>query len=385
MQKNYFAPLGFVDGRIYPNVRVSLNAERTITQIELGTSAKAEDIIVEGLLSPGFVNAHTHLELSNLKGAIPKGKGMVAFLENIVKLRNDALLPNDLYEQIIASGTVALGDIANSALTAKFKAEHTDLYFHTFIELLSNDPTKVDAAFMRGKELAQHFKTPVSLVPHAPFSVSEQLIQKCIAHLPPGGVISIHFMESLAERIWLSGMQGELCYFLANMGLNADPATTTQPIEWLQNVFDKNTKIGLVHCTELIYTEIEQILCVFKDCYFVLCPRANTYINSRVPFLPAFNPVWDRVCIGTDSLASNDSLDPLTELIHLKRNFAYLSTEMLLTAATHNGAKFLGIENKFGVLAVGLKPGLLVIEGINIENPDLTEQTRIKRLDLPTH
>src|SRR5450432_50164 len=143
--------------------------------------------ILSGILSPGFVNCHCHLELSHLKGLIPEKQGLVDFVFSVVRER---FVSEEIIRAAMAAaesemrtgGIVAVGDICNTGDTLELKSGNRLAYYH-FIELAGWLPELAIPRFENGKKLYHLFKEicrdekHVSLNPHAPYSVSENLWQ----------------------------------------------------------------------------------------------------------------------------------------------------------------------------------------------------------------
>ena len=111
-----------------------------------------------------------------------------------------------------------------------------------------------------------------------------------------------------------------------------------------------------------------------------LCPRANLYIENCLPDISLFLQEGMKICIGTDSLASNESLSILDELKTIAKYFPEIPFEILITWATKNGAYFLGMEKQFGTIEKGKKPGLNLLKGMNTEQIKFTDGVEIQRL-----
>ncbi|MDA9663506.1 amidohydrolase family protein, partial [bacterium] len=116
----------------------------------------------------------------------------------------------------------------------------------------------------------------------------------------------------------------------------------------------KNRKILLVHNTYSTKSDLTQQ-------YYCTCPKANIYIENSLPDYKIFNT--DRLCVGTDSLASNDTLSILCELKVIRDNSDY-NLDTLLKIASKNGAEALGFE-KLGTFEKGKKPGINLLDNLN--------------------
>ena len=126
-----------------------------------------------GIIVPGFVNSHCHLELSHLHGKISKGTGLLSFIKSVISQRTtdqeeilSAMILND--QLMFENGIVAVGDISNNLLSGSVK-QSSRMYYHTFVELLGFDPEKAEMVFNKALKLKSDFAPlPASIAPHAP-------------------------------------------------------------------------------------------------------------------------------------------------------------------------------------------------------------------------
>jgi cytosine/adenosine deaminase-related metal-dependent hydrolase len=323
----------------------------------------------EGIICPGFVNAHCHLELSYLKGQIEEKKGLLEFAKGIITKRmafgeeviKEAALEAD--KTMWESGIVAVGDISNVPISFDIK-KNSPVYYHTFIELIGLNPQHADVVFTFGKDL---LNTPKqmglhgSLVPHAPYSVSPELMHKISSlageqELP----VSIHNQESTEEDKFFKTKQGgfvELYEFL-KLPIDFFKATGFSSLRSYLMHLSNCKKLLLVHNTFTSVEDLEWVNESFEGLYWCLCPNANLYIENALPDVKTMMEKGCRLCIGTDSLASNRELSMISEMNVLLTHFPALKPEQVLEWATSNGAEALGISGKFGSFIKGNNPGL---------------------------
>jgi cytosine/adenosine deaminase-related metal-dependent hydrolase len=321
---------------------------------------------LEGILAPGFVNSHCHLELSHLKGKIPLRTGLPEFARQIILSRNsvtEAEKSEHFYaadREMWQNGIVAVGDISNSAESFGTKAA-SSLFYHTFIELIGLDPFRADLVLEKGLELKDELTDlglRGSLAPHAPYSTSRALIGAIAAHdefnkLP----FSIHNQESEEETKFFMGEPSSFEDLYRFLGLN---------ISWFKapghsSLAEYAPALGagpslLVHNT--VSTAADLKLLAAAPVSWCFCPSANLYIESRLPDFSLFRAVQNKICLGTDSLASNDALDLVKEANRILEASTAFSTETILRAMTSNGAEALGIAGNFGRLIPGKNAGL---------------------------
>lgn len=356
-----------------------------------------------GILSPGFVNCHCHLELSHMKGVIPEATGLVDFLLGVMGQRNahpqPAANPNSesdrkamIRESIAAAetemlhnGIVAIGDICNTADTLPLKMEGR-LYYHNFIEAMGFIGPKAPERFAQSLQtfqaFAEAYSLPIeanSIVPHAPYSVSSPLF-KLIARFPGNHVLSIHNQETEAENEFFKTGKGDFLRLYQAMGLDLSFFTGTgkRSLESYLPHFYRNQTLILVHNVATTQEDLQAAQRSPANLYFCLCPNANLYISGQLPPIDLLISHYQTIVIGTDSLASNHQLSILEELKTLAKAYPYLETAQLLQWATRNGAQALQLQSELGSFEKGKQPGVLVIDQLQADR--LTNASRVKRL-----
>lgn len=332
---------------------------------------------LDGIISPGLINCHCHLELSAMKDIIPQHTGMIPFLLAVMGSRRaDAEILADAMAQanetMYENGIVAVGDISNTTVSVGEKTR-SDLYYHTFLEITGFIPDSAQQKVGQGIEASGAYRESglkVSLSPHAPYSVSPALLDLINNHTA-GELVSIHNQESSSENIFFHYKKGDFLRLYRELGLPIDffEATGKNSLaNWLPH-FNKNQSLLLVHnaATDQADIELAQLLssgenAVLKAIYFCLCPRANQYIQHLSPDARLFYRNNCNVVIGTDSLASNTELNIWAEVQQLHRDDKTIPMQTLLQWATLNGAKALGVDDKFGSFRKGSRPGVVLLE-----------------------
>jgi|SRR5450432_390439 len=342
-----------------------------------------------GMITPGFINCHCHLELSYMEGRIPEKKGLVNFVLSVMSQRNqteegkqDAILSAET--SMLRNGIVAVGDICNGPDTLDAKSSRR-LDYYNFIELLGWAPEQADARFESARRLCELFgekaedKNHISLNPHAPYSVSDELWKRMSAGFPDK-TISIHNQESATENEFFLSGTGDFPRMYAGMKIDSShfkfPGTNS--LSYFLPKLKSASKILLVHNT---YTDEQDLLAArdFSDqIFYCFCPNANLYIEDRLPDIPVFLKHHSRMVLGTDSLASNHQLSILEEMKTIKKSFPSVPTAELLIWATSNGANALSYEEKLGDFSKGKKPGVVLIE--NLVQGEITDQSISRRL-----
>ena len=369
-------------------------------------SAPQDALHFDGILCPGFVNAHCHLELSHLKGLVAEKTGLISFLLRVTSQRfnfseeEKEIALRAAVAELHSEGIVAVGDIANTTDTVAIR-ETSGLHFHTFIELIGFDASKAEIAFQNGQELLEKFEEKStseiagnfqaehpskiknqSLAAHTPYSVSEKLFRK-IDTQPAETIISVHNQESAEEDKFYRDFSGDIHRLLDAFKIDKSlfAASGKSSLETWQHWFSENKKLLLVHNTFSEKTAVKSLLQKFPTAYFALCPAANLYIENRLPNVEMLCAETDNICLGTDSLASNNRLSILAEMQILNMHSPAIGWETLLRWATLRGAEALGMQSEIGSLEIGKRPGLLHL-GTTIEGAP-NKVTRIATNPIP--
>ncbi len=350
-----------------------------------------EIVRYRGILCPGFVNTHCHLELSWAKGLISDGKGLDYFIWQLEKFRKSVSV-NYILKSIIKaasdmeqSGIVATADIANRDNTLNFKSKSRQ-YFHTFVEVFGSGPSHAEAIFEKALQLksrfeAQQLSGKVSLVPHATYSLSEELFS-LVSTSSGNEICSIHHQENEDENQFF--MDGTGAIALRRSAFNPDlaptPGTGKRPMESIAGYFTPDQKLLLVHNTVSEQVDIDFVKKHFGQASWCFCPNANLYIENRLPDINLFRSNNCRITLGTDSLASNKNLSILEEIKTIQKFFPEIPLTELIGWGTLNGAEFLGLNRKLGSFEKGKNPGVVLIENIDLQTLQLKPKSTSRLL-----
>lgn len=353
---------------------------------EAAESIAAPIIHHDGIIVPGFVNAHCHLELSHLRDKLPRAEGLIAFISAVITERkaDDSLIyaAMEEYDQLMFdNGIVAVADISNHALSRKVKLK-SQIYYHTFIELLGFNPEHSEIVFNKALQLKSEF-APLksSIVPHAPYSVSAKLFgllrDYCELH---ENLCSMHNQECQAENDLFKNKSGGFPDFYKTLNLDIDffKPQFKSSIQSILPILSANQKLLLVHNTSTSPQDVQFIRDSNKDVYWCFCPNANIFIENKLPDINLFLADNLNITLGTDSLASNDKLCILSELKTIKAYFPNIPFSQTLRWATLGGAEFLGIDKQFGSIEKGKSPGLNLICGVN--DKEIRADSKLKKL-----
>jgi len=329
---------------------------------------------LEGILSPGFINCHCHLELSHLRGAIPEKTGLVNFVWDVITKRNiseaEVLTAIQLAEnEMKMNGIVAVGDICNTTLTIAQK-KNSSLWYHNFIEISGFNPAVAMDRFNQGVANFSLFEQQNtterwtnSIVPHAPYSVSAAL-WNLIIQFQQQSLLTIHNQEDEAENELFQFKKGGFIALYEKLGIeNYDfqPTGKTSLQSYLPSIQSVQS-ILLVHNVVSSEEDIIFAKAVTNQLNWCLCPNANIYISGQLPAIDMLQKHNCEIVLGTDSLASNHQLSILEEMKTIQRFYPDIQIETLLKWATHNGAKALQLQDKLGSFEKHKQPGILLID-----------------------
>lgn len=355
------------DGKRFSDNVLMLKKDGSIENILSEKDAGDGIEYFKGIICPGFVNAHCHLELSHMKSVIPEGTGLVDFVYKIVTERHwkdeeiEASI-KEAAEEMLNNGIVAAGDICNTLST--FKEKKADrLAWYNFIETSGWAPDVHIARFERARVFYNAFvqQTPyTSIVPHSPYSVSSELWQQIIPYYEER-VVTIHNQETEHENEYFEKGTGDLArmYKMMNIDTSFYKAPGKSSLQAIFSKLSKAASIILVHNTFTRQADIDFIKRnAPKDhlVSFCLCINANLYIENAIPPIALLADNNCDIVIGTDSLASNHQLSILEELKTISKHFPEIKLETLLQWATLNGAKALQMDKTLGSFEKGKKP-----------------------------
>jgi cytosine/adenosine deaminase-related metal-dependent hydrolase len=330
---------------------------------------------VRGVLLPGLVNAHTHLELSSLRGQIPGGAGFVPWVEHLIGARAEEQPQDDTQAieravaELDAFGTAGVGEVTNSlvAVRALAKVGLAGCIFHEVfgVELASLEARVAGLRAML-EEVVGEWPTPdltYAPSPHTLYTTHPRVTRRLVDEARDKGVrASIHLAEHPAERRFLERGDGPIVeWYERRLRLRRDSLEWPgkSPIEFGDELGVLAPHVLCVHLTDARAEELDRV--ASRQAPVVFCPRSNLHIETRLPPLIAARAAGIWPALGTDSLASNASLDVLAEARALADRFPDVPARDLVRMATWEGARAIG-RTDLGRIAVGSRPGLFTIE-----------------------
>lgn len=361
-----------------------------------------------GVITPGFVSAHCHIELSHLKGAFKEATGMSGFINQINALRESvdkdgrAKAMEEEFLNFQNQGVVAVSDISNCDESFGFKKEYCSknlpVYYRTFVELFGSEPEDAESVLKRGIEVADGgtaMGIDAAVTPHSCYTMSPKLLEITSAQALKSGYLSYHSQESGEEEEMIMYGSGALWENYKGRNMSTPPVTGKTALEYFierlrcscgaSEYLDSQNKIkgkiNLVHNVVISQTSIDAARDNLETPYFTICPLSNIFIHRALPPLDLMRMNNLDICLGTDSLSSNKVLSIVEEIKCLNSHFPHIHLNEILNWACLNGAKALGKESLLGSLEAGKRPGVVLITDVDFNNRfRLTETSKSKRL-----
>ncbi|HEY3818817.1 MAG TPA: amidohydrolase family protein [Polyangiaceae bacterium] len=338
---------------------------------------------VRGVVLPGLVNAHTHLELSALRGRAPGGAGFVPWVEQLIGARAELRPEEDLeaihkaVDELAAYGTVAVGEVTNSlaAVSTLARRGFVGCIFHEVfgVEREGAERRAIDLARLVEENVGAWPTRELAYAPtaHTLYTTHADLVRRLFREARERGLrTSVHLAEHPAERRFLEHGDGPVAdWYESRLKLRRDLLEWpgAPPIAFADELGALGPHVLAVHLTDARPDELD--LVARRGSPVVLCPRSNLFIETRLPPLLAIRAAGLSPALGTDSLASNASLDVLAEARALADRFSTVPARELLRMATWGGALALGRAD-VGRVAPGARPGLFAIDGDAGDAPD---------------
>lgn len=336
----------------------------------------------DALLIPGFVNAHSHLEYSLLRGALPEGPDFIQWLKGLVAAKRlsapvdvDRAIPGAA-DEMAAGGARAVGEIcASPAAMEPLLASGGIIGGRLYGEIISPSSRDWAARWSAFEsvwtKIAAQGKLLPGISPHATFTIGPgnwQMIAEFRRAIGGGvgGMLpqAIHCSEWRAEVEMMQNGRGELFDFLNGLNLLDDdwsPPRCT-PVEYLRRMRALDSDTLLIHCNYLEGDDIATIRT--HGASVVVCPGTHRWFGHEGHLLRSLLDAGVNVCLGTDSLASNVSLAMPREMAMVRAMGPGLDLPFsdLLRMATVNGALALGLGHGWGTLQPGSPGGVVALK-----------------------
>ena len=327
----------------------------------------------EAVILPGFVNAHTHLELGFCAGRVPPGADFTGWLERLLAERKAAGDTDRVMAESarwgatasLAAGVTAVGDITTRPEIVRGVLKHGPLRVVSFGEVIAVGRGRDRlgdrlAAAIDAAHASEHLRVGVS--PHALYSVEPGAVRGCVAAARAGDLpMCVHLAETKDEASFTLGLRGPFRRLLERLGVWDDllPCPGLGPVALARECGLLTPQSILAHCNYLSDDDIALI--ASSGAHVAYCPRTHAGFGHEPHPFRRLLESGVNVCIGTDSLASNPCLSVLEEIRHLRRADPNLDAERLLRMATLNGARALGLSDDTGSLTAGKSADLTVV------------------------
>jgi cytosine/adenosine deaminase-related metal-dependent hydrolase len=329
---------------------------------------------------PGLVNAHSHLELSDLAAPLHPNLPFTAWLKSVMAHRRTRAYAgtaapsssDDAFEKRIveqgrresaAWGTTTIGDIAGASASLSDSSTNGPRVV-PFLEVLGLAPERVAGQLERARaHLAERGSATRGLSPHAPYSVHPDLVRGLVdLAVSRRAPVAMHLAETRAELELLEAGTGEFVPFLEALGIwRADAIPRgSRPLDYLHELARAENALA-IHGNYVADDEID-FLTAHPNISVVYCPRTHGFFRHDPHPWRALLKRHVNVALGTDSRASNPDLGLWNELLFLRANFPGVDPALLLRLGSWNGAFALGLESETGSLAVGKAADLAVVE-----------------------
>ena len=354
-----------MDGLPIDNGAVAVSGSR-ITNVgkfsEISATNSGEQIVDLGeqALLPGLINAHCHLDYTCLRGKIPPPKSFTEWIRAI-NAEKANLSPenyigsiNDGFAEAARFGTTTIANLtAFPELASRIQAPIRAWWFAELIDV--RDPSRanevVDAAVETLKS-AEHW----GLAPHAPFTASANLYRHCeeVARLE-NALLTTHLAESREEMSMFRDASGPLYDFLKEIGRNMADCGRKTPLSQLTEILrDVSTPLDmteswmLVHLNELAKNDFDLFARSRNQFSIAHCPRSHAYFGHSPFEFETLRELGFNVCLGTDSLASNDDLSLFAEMRAFQKEFPKIPPDEIFRMVTLNPALALGKPHVLG-------------------------------------
>jgi len=348
-----------------------------------------------GIICPGFVNSHCHIELSSLKGCFTQNSGMAGFFRQINQLRNSigeedrrVSIVREM-AQLYDSGVSAISDISNCSESFDTKSK-SKIYTRTFLEVFGTESKDVLLIMQNNRNLnneAKEFCIDAAPNPHTCYSMSPELLRESSSDALEAGWLSYHNQESWEEEELMMDGTGPLAEEYRSRGLSTPPVTGKPALLYFLDMLKSikgshkiEEQILLVHNTFTNELCVDEAISSIKNLYWAICPLSNIFIHRALPPLELLRRKGANIALGTDSLSSNTVLSMVEEIKTIQNYFPNIPLQEMLQWSSLNGARFLKKEKELGSFEVGKRPGIVLVDNIDWQNMKLTQNSHSKRL-----
>ena len=329
----------------------------------------------KGILLPGFINAHIHLELGWIKNEIGNFKGFTRWLQQIIKAKREGISNKEIEDSVkegiksqIKSGVTTVGEISSYDGLDIPILKKSGLRTVLFREAVDSKEDTLDYNKFERSNLYEE-----RLFPHAPYSCNPGLLEKALkSHKKSKRPLGIHLAESKEEIEFVNrkanSIENEVFPLIDKKSFKRNKATS--PYEYLKTLgFFDHSKVTTIHMVQVEPKEVQEINNL--NIGIVLCPRSNLFLQVGIPPLKEYSKL-KRIGLGTDGLSSNYNLDFFEEIRVLDLLWSEAlgkeSSYEAVYAATLGGARALFLEDKIGSIEIGKEADLIFLSSKNASN-----------------
>jgi cytosine/adenosine deaminase-related metal-dependent hydrolase len=323
----------------------------------------------ERVLAPGLINAHCHLDYTRLRGEVEYRGSFTEWILQLVAAKQ--LHPDKEYiggiqrglDWLTRSGTTTVVNIESFPAFIE-QTPPTKLRVWWCLELIDlNRADDAKAAATGALEfIAAHSigRGGFGLSPHAPYTVSAELYRLCAQYARGRNIpVTTHLGESEEEDDMIRRGTGHMYDYFLRAGRDMSDCKRAGPTQLMSEygVLGPNCLAAHANCL----TPLEVALLRQTGTHVVHCPKTHRFFNRGMPPLNIWKAQGINVCLGTDSMASNDTLNMIDEMQTLGQMFPRMSSQELLELATVNAAKALNLAGKLGKIAPGAWADLIAV------------------------
>jgi len=362
-----------MDGPSFENGAVAVSEDRIIdvgrfSEISKGHSGKELVDLGEQALLPGLINAHCHLDFTCLRGKIARQSSFTNWIRAI-NAEKARLSPEDYVRSINQGfsearrfGTTTIANLTGvPELVSQIQALLRTWWFAELIDV--RDPRRVNEIVnlaVGQLKSQEHW----GLAPHAPFTASANLYRRCEEIAQREGVLlTTHLAESSEEMSMFQACNGLLYHFLSEFGRDVGDCGGGTPVEQFVGRLGEASLLDwiLVHVNEISENDLQALEKLVIKSHLVHCPRSHAYFGHSPFRFQKLRELGFNICLGTDSLASNDDLSLFAEMRAFQKEFPEVSPEEILKMVTVNPARTLRQENSIGKIRRGFLADLIAM------------------------
>jgi aminodeoxyfutalosine deaminase len=361
-----------MDGAPIENGAVAVSGNRIadvgrFDDVKTRNAAETVDL-GEQVLLPGLINAHCHLDYTCLRGKIPPQKSFTDWIRAINTEKSE-LSPNDYlasinngFEEAKRFGTTAIANLtAFPELISQVQSSIRTWWFAELIDIRAPERANelvVSAIESLGRSAAW------GLAPHALFTASKDLFRRCEEIAQQKHILlTTHLAESREEMEMFRDASGPLYEFMLSIGRPRDDCGNETPLGLFAGVLGDSAlpQWIVAHLNELTESDFDLLERSNSKFHVVHCPRSHNYFGHSPFAFDRLRSLNFNICLGTDSLASNEGLSLFAEMRTFQKNFTGVSPEEIFQMVTVNPARALRYENVLGQIRPGFGADFIAV------------------------